>query len=100
VTIARLSEASRKLEFQSQSTQSWDWRTLAIEQGFTENRVIRSFIESNQKVVALDFDNSASRHEPLVRLFRLDLPITGQPRHQPAIATVRDHCKRQIQVHI
>ena len=56
--------------------------------------------QPNQKSVALDFHVSAGRHQPLVRLLRLDLLVSGQPRYQPATATMRDHCQRHIQVHI
>ncbi len=100
MTMVLLSEALRILEFQAQSAQPWDRRAVPIQRGFTENWVVRSFIEPNQKSVALDFHVSAGRHQPLVRLLRLDLLVSGQPRYQSAIATMRDHRKRHIQVHI
>src|SRR5512142_3314416 len=84
MTIGHLSEASRILERQAESPQPWDWRAVPIERGFSEYWVVCAFVEPNQEPIALNLHDSSSSHEPLVRLLRFDLVITGQPCRQPA----------------
>src|SRR5512135_821445 len=100
MTVLPLSEDSRILENHAQSSQPWDWWAFPIQRGFAKDRVMRAFVEPNHNPVALDLHNSSGRHKSLEHLLRFGRRMTRQLRCQPAIAPVRDHRQRHIEVHI
>ncbi len=100
MTMLPLSEASRILEHHAHSSQPWDRRTVPIERGFFEDRVVRAFVEPHLEPITLDLYDASGPHEPLVGLLWFDLLVTRQPSRQPAVAAMCNHRQRHIKVHI
>ena len=72
MTMLLVSEALRVLERHAQSPQPWDRRAVSIERGFSEDWVVRAFVEPNQEPITLDLHDASGPHEPLVRSFRMN----------------------------